>query len=69
MTAGALVTELAIAVVLGLWGGNQLDGLLGTSPLFLFTLTAAGFVGGLVIVHRAFAKAQASSDEPPSDPP
>ena len=67
LRAGALVTEMAIAVVAGLWFGSWLDSRFDSSPLFALGLTTASFFAGLFVIYRAASSAQASTHEPPQN--
>jgi F0F1-type ATP synthase assembly protein I len=75
---GAVGIEVALAIVVGYFGGQHLDARLDTTPW----LTWFGFVAGvgaaikaLVRVTRQYKKTLASEDrpadsaEPPHDPP
>lgn len=65
----ALVTELAVSVVLGVAAGAWVDARLSTSPVFTLLLTLAGLTLGMV---RLISTLQADTDDdphPPSDRP
>jgi len=44
--------ELAAAVLLGFWGGYQLDKKLGTAPWLMLAGAAAGMAAGFYLVAR-----------------
>lgn len=60
--AAALVTQMAVAAVLGALVGAALDAWFGTSPLLLLASTGLAFVSGLLIAWRGFSRL--SSDNP-----
>lgn len=64
LRASAMVTEMAVTVVLGLLAGGWVDRRLETSPLFLLLFTFLAFILGMVRLMRAIGK-PGSSDEPP----
>lgn len=51
--ASAMVTEMAVTVILGVLAGGWLDGRFNTSPLFLLLLSLLAFVIGMVRMIRA----------------
>ena len=51
--ASAMVTEMAVTVILGVLAGGWLDGRFNTSPLFLFLLSLLALVLGMVRMIRA----------------
>lgn len=59
--AAALVTQMAVAAVIGALVGAALDAWLNTSPLLLLASTGLAFVSGLFITWRAFIRL--SSDD------
>jgi len=61
--AAALVTQMAVVVIVAALLGSWLDGFFGTSPLFLLVLIGSGALSGLLLAWRAFVRA------PPSDDP
>lgn len=79
LRASALVTQMALQVVVGAALGNWLDGWLNTSPVLVLALGGVGFATGMFVVWRAFAKAQSddtdadntdqSDDTPPDSTP
>jgi len=61
--AAAMVTEMAVTVILGLVAGGWADRKFNTSPLFLFLLTLLAFIVGMVRMVRAL-----NEPGPPDDP-
>lgn len=51
--ASAMVTEMAVTVILGVLAGGWLDRRFDTSPLFLFLLSLLALVLGMVRMIRA----------------
>jgi F0F1-type ATP synthase assembly protein I len=62
----ALVSELAISVVLGVAAGAWVDDRLSTSPVFTLLLTLAGLTLGMV---RLITTLQADTDDDADPPP
>ncbi len=72
LRAAALVSQMAIATAVGAIAGLALDGWWGTAPVLVLVLGGLGFVGGLVLVWRAFQAAMpddAEDDGHDNDPP
>jgi ATP synthase protein I len=76
LAAGFLAAglELAVAIVLGFFGGRLLDGVLGTAPYLafvgLFLGIAAGFRNLFALAKKAQKQAQsANPDLPPTSQP
>jgi F0F1-type ATP synthase assembly protein I len=65
LAGSALVLEMAILSVGGLFAGAWLDRRFGTSPGLLFLLTLVGFVGGLSRLLHALGQPHGP---PPDDP-
>ena len=51
--ASAMVTEMAVTVILGVLAGGWLDSHFSTSPIFLFLLSLGAFILGMVRMIRA----------------
>lgn len=68
LQAAALVTQMALAAIVGALVGAGLDAWFGASPTLLLAFSGLGFLGGLLLVWRAFSRAQSSDDEPPGPP-
>lgn len=64
--ASAMVTEMAVTVILGVLAGGWLDRHFNTSPLFLFLLSLSAFVVGMVRMIRAL-NAPGSKRRDPSE--
>ncbi len=65
----ALVSELAVSVVLGVAAGAWVDGYLSTTPIFTLLLTLSGLTLGLVRLSTSL-KADSDDDaDPPPDRP
>jgi F0F1-type ATP synthase assembly protein I len=58
MAAGGM--ELAVAILLGLFGGRWLDRHLGTTPFLLIAGVFAGAAAGFYSLIRALSTAEAS---------
>ena len=56
LRAAAMVTEMAVTVILGLAAGGWADQKLNTSPLFLFLLTLLAFIIGMARLMRALGE-------------
>lgn len=66
LRASAMVTEMAVFIVLGVAAGAWLDRALQTSPLFLFVLSLLAFAAGMVRLLRAVnALSQRNDPDPP----
>jgi ATP synthase protein I len=63
---GAVGLQLNVSVLLGFFAGRWLDGKCETSPWFTVALISAGFVSGVLSLHR-LAK-RANRDEPIETP-
>lgn len=66
LRASAMVTEMAVFIILGLLAGGWLDRKLHTSPLFLLVLSLLAFAVSMVRLLRA-VKAPSKRNDP--DPP
>ena len=60
--AAARVTELTVLVILGTWGGSQLDERLDTSPWLLLAGASVGTAAGMYRLALGFQE-QAPHDE------
>jgi F0F1-type ATP synthase assembly protein I len=60
--ASAMVLEMGILVVVGVFSGNWLDGRLGTSPLFLLCLSMAMLAAGIIRILRTLEHDQDTDD-------
>ncbi|MBT3217493.1 MAG: AtpZ/AtpI family protein [Proteobacteria bacterium] len=65
--ATALSIQLVVFVMIGLWAGGELDKRFQTAPWLLLLFTFAGFVAGLAVMIRGFARLQENDDGPPTD--
>ncbi len=67
-TAGV---EIGVAVALGVFGGQWLDGQLGTTPWLTLALTLCGVAAGFLNLIRTVRRAQRHHfpDEPQGPPP
>ena len=63
LRASAMVTEMAVTVILGLLAGGWVDRRLDCSPLFLFALSLLAFIVGMARMVKAL------SSEPRNDQP
>jgi len=61
--------ELAIAIVVGYFGGRYLDGWLGTAPYLSFLGLALGIFAGFRNLFSLAKTAQKNSSNSPQDPP
>jgi ATP synthase protein I len=66
--------ELAIAIVVGYFGGRYLDGWLGTTPYLSYVGLILGIVAGFRNLFSLASTAQKSAEQPsdtnaPEDPP
>ncbi len=64
--ATAVVTELAITVILGVYIGSYLDAWLGFSPVFLLSFTLGALAVGTLRLTRSVAKLTAADEDYPS---
>lgn len=60
--AAALVTQMALTVIVAALVGGWLDRLLGSSPLLLLISIGLGATSGLLLAWRAFSRAQRPDD-------
>jgi F0F1-type ATP synthase assembly protein I len=64
--------ELAIAIVVGYFGGRLLDGWLGTAPYLGYAGLILGIVAGFwslfQLARGAHRQAERTSNDPPHDP-
>ena len=67
MSAASQVLQITASVALGAWLGWTLDAKLGWSNVLLLLLPGLGFIASLILVYRAFIRAQETYDEPPND--
>ena len=67
MTAASQVFQIIISVAFGAWLGWTLDAKLGWSNVLQLLLPGLGFLASLMIVYRAFIRAQTDDDEPPTN--
>ena len=63
--ATAIVTEMAVTVVGGVFAGSWVDGLVDLSPVFLLTFTLGALIVGMVRLTRSVQKLTANDDAPP----
>ena len=63
--ATAVVTEMAVTVILGVYIGSYLDTRLGFSPVFLLSFTLGALVVGMVRLTRSVAKLTAADEDHP----
>ena len=61
--ATAVVTEMAVTIVLGVYAGSYLDSRLGLSPVLLLSFTLGALIVGTVRLTRSVAKLTASDDD------
>lgn len=61
--------ELALSVVIGLLGGQWLDGRFGTEPYLMIVGLLLGVTAGMRGLIRAAKSAQRAASENPSAPP
>lgn len=67
--ASAVVTEMAVTVVAGVFIGSWLDTQLDLSPILLLTSTLGALIVGMVRLTRSVQKLTATDDAPsPHDP-
>ena len=67
MSAASQVLQMTASVALGAWLGWTLDAKLGWSNVLLILLPGLGFTASIILVYRAFIRAQEIHDEPPTD--
>jgi F0F1-type ATP synthase assembly protein I len=67
LVAASQVFQITVWVAVGASLGWTIDAKLGWSPVSLIALSGLGFFVSLLIVYRAFVRAQESHDEPPTD--
>lgn len=63
--AAAAAAELAVAVLVGVFGGAWLDTRFGTSPVLLLSLSLAGLLVGLVRLTRWLKSSESQDDDDP----
>ena len=63
--ATAVVTELAITVILGVYIGSYLDTRLGVSPVSLLSFTLGALAVGTIRLTRSVAKLTAADEDHP----
>jgi F0F1-type ATP synthase assembly protein I len=63
--ATAIVTEMAVTVVAGVYLGSYLDSRFGLSPALLLTLTLGALIIGMVRLTRSVEKLTATNDPHP----
>lgn len=61
--------ELAIAIVVGYFGGRFLDGWLGTAPYFGYAGLILGIVAGFWSLFQLARGAHRQAEQPSNDPP
>ena len=67
--AAGLVTQMAIASIVGLFGGARLDEWLGTTPWLMMLGVMAGFGIGTFMLIRGLNRMQSDNDPDSSNPP
>ena len=65
--ASAMVLEMGILVVGGVFAGSWLDEALNTSPLMLLLLSTGMLVVGIVRIHHIISRLESSHDPPDDD--
>ncbi len=60
--ATAIVTEMAVTVVSGVFAGSYADERLGSSPVLLLTLTLGALIVGMVRLSRSVQSLLPSDD-------
>lgn len=71
-TTGAVGIEIAVAIVIGYFGGSYLDRKLGTTPWISYLGLVAGVgaaIKALVRVVRSYRRNNPDSPNPNDDPP
>ena len=63
----AVITEMAVLVVVGTIAGYWLDARLGTSPVLLMGLSMAGLIFGMVRLTRNLNRHASTDDHDDSD--
>ena len=62
--ASAMVTEMAVTVILGILAGGWLDSHFNTSPVLLFLLSLGAFILGMYRMLRALNGPRSTSRDP-----
>lgn len=65
--ASALVSEMAVTVIIGVLAGHWIDGTFGSSPIFLTACSIAALALGTVRLLRSLPRILPPDD--PHDPP
>ena len=60
--AAALVTQMALTVIVAALLGSWLDRIFGSSPFLLLISIGLGATSGLLLAWRAFSRAQRTDD-------
>ena len=63
-SAASHVTQLAIAVILGTWGGSKLDARLASAPWFTLLGAILGVSAGMILLIRSFQELSEDDDDP-----
>ena len=66
---GSAGLELALAIVVGYFGGRFLDGRLGTAPYLAYSGLTLGIVAGFRNLFQVARKAQRQADRTSNDSP
>ena len=66
--ASAVVLEMAVTVVLGVFAGDALDQYFATSPLFLISLSIAALIVGMWRLTTTLNRLLGTNDRLPPDP-
>lgn len=64
--ATAVVTEMAVTVILGVYVGSYLDTWLGLSPVLLLSFTLGALVVGMIRLTKGVNKLTAADEDHPS---
>ncbi len=67
--AAALVTQMSVATLVGMFGGAALDRRLDTEPWLLFVGVGLGFTLGTARMIRGLTRMQSENDPDPPHPP
>ena len=67
--ASAIVTEMAVTVVAGVFAGSWVDDSFHLSPVFLLTFTLGALIVGMVRLTRSVQKFSANDDAAPPNHP
>jgi len=67
--ATAVITEMAVTVVAGVFAGSWIDDQLGLTPVFLLSITLGALIVGMVRLTRSVQKLTANDDAPPPNHP